>query len=71
MTIKTDLVTRISGLEAKIKVLEWNKSPTISAKEISKSWANAVKMTSTLQQMLMINTVANVTKKRERREKMW
>ena len=68
VTIKTDLETRISGLEAKIKVLEGNKSPSISAEEISKSWANAVKMTSTPQQMLMINTVANETKERE---KMW
>ncbi len=68
-TIKTEFETRISGLEAKIKVLEGNKSPSISAEEISKSWVNAVKMTSTPQQMLMINTVANETKERERREK--
>ena len=68
--MKTDLETKISALESKLTILEANKSPTISNQDIKDSWSNAVKRTiSTPQQMLMINTIANETKERERREK--
>ena len=68
--MKTDLETKISALESKLTILEANKSPTISNQDIKDSWSNAVKRKiSTPQQMLMINTIANETKERERREK--
>ena len=68
--MKTDLEKKITALEVKVTTLEENKSPSISHEDIKDSWANAVKKTtSTPQQMLMINTMVNETKERERREK--
>jgi hypothetical protein len=69
-TIKSDLEKKITALELKVTTLEANKSPSISHEDIKDSWAKAVKKTtSTPQQMLMINTMVNETKERERREK--
>ena len=68
--MKTDLEKKITALEVIVATLEENKSPSISHEDIKDSWANAVKKTtSTPQQMLMINTMVNETKERERREK--
>jgi hypothetical protein len=68
--IKTDLEEKIAALESKVTTLEAYKSPSISHEDIMESWGKAVKRTtSTPQQMLMINTMVNETKERERREK--